>query len=387
MDATSKIAVTWLEAGLLALVVAGGLGIWLGVEKLVDNRASATEPREEPFQLGHGVPAREAELALAKDQIAALQAKWIEQRLELARETASAESLRETFPQLQPWLTANPPPLQLEMAQAWAQTWLDLETSRRLTAQLEVDLAALIDQKAEMTLALASSQPASKDFIRTEARLAACRNQLEATQKKLAEARLEPPRLRARLEAMTNAWPELQMLSPAAPGLVTLPTEVVQSVASAAARRRSAELLIDALHGELQARQTEVTNRMDALLQAQRAASKALKNAKERWTAEKRWNTLGLSCLWLAVSLLALLIISTIVIKASAAHFKRSVAFGGALAVLAVLYAYQMAQVPGAAAVALVLMLVLAAIGSGRRVPATPPAQAPDATPVPKGAP
>ena len=310
---------------------------------------------------------REAELARANGEITALQAKWIEQRLALAQEVASTEALRRMLPELQPWLATNTPPLRLETAQAYAQSWLQFEASRRQTAGLEVSLAALIDQKVEMTLALATNQPATRNSILIEARLNACKSQLEETQKKLAEARLEPPRLRAMLEAMTNTWSELGRLSSSMLSLANLPADLGQRAASSSTRVWSAALLIDALHGELQAGQVKVTNRMDALLQSQRAASRAFKLAKERWAAEKRRNVLGLSCVWLTGFLVVLLILSAIVTTISRAHFRRSVVFGGALAALAVLYAYQMYQMLGGAAMGILLVLVLGAIGSGRR--------------------
>jgi hypothetical protein len=209
MNSTSKVALTWLEVCLIFLVVAIGLGIWACVEKQVDDSASATEPREEEFQVREGVRAAESELAAAKDDVTALRTKLIEQRLEKARETATSESLREAFPQVRELLSTNAS-LQMERVREGAETWSEIEVNRRLLAQLEADLAALIGQNAELNLALAAQTPASKEaelpknYFVTQAQLGTNKIQVEQTQKKLAETRLELSRLRAKFETVTR---------------------------------------------------------------------------------------------------------------------------------------------------------------------------------------
>jgi hypothetical protein len=371
MNSTSKVALTWLEVCLIVLLVAIGLGIWAYVEKQVDDSASATEPREEEFQIREGVRAAESELAAAKDEVTALRTKLMEQWLEKARETATAESLGEAFPQVHKLLTTISS-VQIERVQEGARTWSEIEVNRRFLAQLDADLAALIEQNADLNLALAVQTPpsektaVSKDYLVTQAQLGTNKIQLEQTQKKLAEARLEVPQLRASFDKVIRGWSEGEKFISENPGLVNLPPEVWQNEASIA-KRKASDLFAKALSSELQIRKTEVLNNSRALLAAERAASKALKEATKNWVKQKRWKTLGFSCLWLAVPFLVVLGVREVATKFSAADFNGNVVLGSAMAALAVLYAYQVGQLLCGAAIALVLLLVIATIGSGRR--------------------
>jgi hypothetical protein len=149
-------------------------------------------------------------------------------------------------------------------------------------------------------------------------------------------------------------------------GLINLPPEVWQHETSMVMRKAS-DLFTNAIRSELQIRQQEVFSKSLALVAAERAAGKTLKEATRNWVIEKRLKTLGFSCLWLSVSFLLVIGVRAVAIKFNAADFNGSAVLGSATVVLSVLYAYQVGQMLGAAVIALALVLAIVTIWSSRR--------------------
>jgi hypothetical protein len=132
MPDAKKFAITWIELVLLILTVAAGMGIWIVAKQWVDISEKTNEPLELNYQKEANVLNDQAKLSSAQSEVAALQARLTQERVEQVKKQYLVDSLTEVQKtQKPPTPSAN---AELEKARA------DFEATKGLITRLSTDL-------------------------------------------------------------------------------------------------------------------------------------------------------------------------------------------------------------------------------------------------------
>ena len=95
-----KIAVKWIEALLLILILLAGLGLGTFATFFINAEREIRRPREEEFIRTAQLPNCQTDAATAQAELTSLRAKILDQQVDLAKLSAKLESLRSTYPAL-----------------------------------------------------------------------------------------------------------------------------------------------------------------------------------------------------------------------------------------------------------------------------------------------
>lgn len=162
MTSGRKISVSWIELLLLVLLVFSGMGAWAFTEKEVDSNLKPEEPKEDYFQRQAEVPILEEKLSSARSELAAVQAKLNEQKIDLAQQGFRLAALSAAHPELldstPPSATKTAPP---EMHQAYDKAKIELEAAKNLVNTLNEELVKSIKTVADLSSDLAAAQKLS----------------------------------------------------------------------------------------------------------------------------------------------------------------------------------------------------------------------------------
>jgi hypothetical protein len=162
-----RVAVSRAEVILLLLLLIAGMGLWVWVDREVSALIKYREPREEQLQGKFHVPARQADVLRAQDELKAVQSQLIEARLEQTKQSATVKALAAAHPEL----AQDAPPTSLtETLQSYNQARLKELTANQLVESLAQRFEAL---KAEGESGAAqleeAKHSASKEFHQSQA--------------------------------------------------------------------------------------------------------------------------------------------------------------------------------------------------------------------------
>jgi len=165
-----KIAVKWIEALLLILILLAGLGLGTFATLFINAEREIRRPREEEFIRTAQLPNCQTDAATAQAELTSLRAKILDQKVDLAKLSAKLESLRSTYPALDAPEGA-PPALNLkpEIKTAFTQTQFDIESTKKVLSDLTNRLPEMTANATEKALSLNKAQEAvHKSFDRAQ---------------------------------------------------------------------------------------------------------------------------------------------------------------------------------------------------------------------------
>ena len=146
MPDAKKFAITWIELLLLIVTVAAGMGTWIVAKQVVEIREKTNEPLELNYQKDANVLDVQAKLSAAQSEVAALQARLTQERVEQIKKQHLVDTLTEAQKTDKP-----PAPADLEKARADFEstndfisrlsTALDNKLTASNTAQIELETA------------------------------------------------------------------------------------------------------------------------------------------------------------------------------------------------------------------------------------------------------
>jgi hypothetical protein len=367
---TTRLSLSWLNLFLVLGLVAAWQGIWNVTRKQVEREGRLSEPREDEVQLGHQVPRLQADITRTLSELASIQSKIHEQRLERASVQSALRTLLDAYPAIQSlgvgssdarpeWLMVRP-----EVLQAFAQARLDVDTTSRLVVGLESDLDALITRRADLLTRSRPPEPsktsATRDQWVEQARQEALGEQTEAYRKKLAEARVELVRRRTQVEAMAASDHRLGALPANAAGLLNLPAETVTAFAAWPTRRQTSAALDSALNATAEQLRAEIKRLSEKLIQSQREAGKELELERDNWDFQQRTRILvrAIGPAFLLFGLVVAAHIALMLFSRPLDVPSLLLLYGTAFGALIVLYAYQSFDAAAGAVAVLVLLLL-----------------------------
>jgi hypothetical protein len=356
-------------------VVAAGAGLWITARKNLDIEGRLSEPREDEFQLRQNVPMLQSDLERARSELAAVQVKISEQRLEKATALAAHRTLLDSYPVLAQsgigsidsgpdWLSVRP-----EALHAFARARGELDAAARLAKSVEAELEKL----TERTLDLAEKgQPpdtkaeVSRSRLAEGFRRANLAEQMSSARKALAETHAEIFRRQAQLETTMAADRRLASLSPSAMAVMNLPPEAIAILGSSRIRFKTAEALIASLDANTKKLREQESKLSTDLIKARRQAAHDYERGLETWNEDQRLKALR------DAGPLALLLFIVIGVIYGVLYFRSTawpnivLFYSVALGTLAVLYAYNAFEATGGilAAVAVGVVALFALRGA-----------------------
>jgi hypothetical protein len=159
-----KIAVSWIELTLLALLVVSGMGIGLAVEQAIGQQLRGQEPKADQFQQAEKLPGKQAELLKAQGELKSLQDKLVEQRFELRKQSTRMQTLSAAFPLLAKLAYGAPAPrtgVPREAFNAYQTARMEAQAGERLVKELSTEVDQAIQQVSDRTAALTAAQQAA----------------------------------------------------------------------------------------------------------------------------------------------------------------------------------------------------------------------------------
>lgn len=133
----SKVAISWLEISLIAVLSITGMGTWLFIDQQVEIFFYDEKPDLEQFQHSARLSEKKRELAFSQNELNLNQSKLIEQRIELSSQAAKLKILKEIYPQLVADSSNQASSLPPDILKSYQQAQIDRSTAENLVNVLE----------------------------------------------------------------------------------------------------------------------------------------------------------------------------------------------------------------------------------------------------------
>lgn len=308
---------------------------------------------------------READLALAQAQLTAKQSEVVKQQLRAMELTAKLEALTSTYPQLKDTSPLSTRALSVseEISQTYFNAQLELVAATQFIDALSADLEALSGTVAETSVAVDQAQRATSDTAAAPGiQIDMARKELTGIQDALTQHRLEFYQKTATINVMHTRYPQLLDLSAVVTNDPAIPPGILLTYIDL-------DLQIESVRDRLQSiarAQADLAHRVEhrtaTLVAAQRSAAQAFIRARDSYNREESWRTLGLAALFSLLFLAFALALSLGVLRWKSnlrSTIDLRLVFGGAVALLVILFAYQSFEFIGVAVISTILLIVV----------------------------
>jgi hypothetical protein len=356
-----RLEIMWAELILIALLVLGEMGVWLVVEPRVAARMQGRAPSEVLFQQEVGVPAHEAEVDLAKEELIQVQAALVKERMSVAAQTAQMTMLATHNPQLPALLAAvnKSIPFSQTTAQSFLEAQTKLSVANSLVSTLEKRLNDLVQVSMTLTATLNSLPENTADRMTAQVKLIMAGQELDKVQTELVSQRMEVTHQQASIQALKENYPQLLPLSSGGDddqGISMPLMGVLSHYLELVAQKAQSDEMITALEEQQNLAIQQLEARNTELLQAQTQAKQKLEQAQETYRMALRWSTLLEASRWSLLNLLIVWIFLALIQKLQPypLHPLRITLI--TLALTVILYCYQAFEYLGGAIAGVVLL-------------------------------
>ena len=354
-----RVEIMWVELILIALLVLGVMGVWLVAEPFVTVSMQAQAPSEALSQQEADVPARQAQVALAKDGLTQLQAALVKERMSIAVQTAQMAMLAAQNPQLNA-LVAPPGNIPLDPAtmQSFLAAQTKLSAATTLGRDLEKRLDELINASVTLTASLNSLPESSLQWITAHAHLDLAEQELDRVQAQIVDQRLEVMRQQAFIQTLQENYPQLLAIKKSKDDKdisMSLMGTSYQYLELVAQNIQSREM-VTALEGQQDLAMRQLEEQNTELLQAQAQAKQKLEQAKENYRIVVRGAALLVASILSLTGLLVVGIFLAFTKKLHTYPLRPLVIVLITLALTAVLYSYQAFEYLGGAIAGILLL-------------------------------
>lgn len=163
--ADKTIAIKWIEALLLIVILLVGLGLGTLATSYIQTEREITRPREEAYIRNADLLRRQSESTTSQAELTALHAKITEQEIERAKQSAKLDSFKTTYPALNTPDSADDENLKADVKTAFTQLQLDFDSSGRVLAELKNRLPSVkADAQNKATELNKTQESMRKDF-------------------------------------------------------------------------------------------------------------------------------------------------------------------------------------------------------------------------------
>lgn len=348
MHADKKIAVTWLEVVIVAMLLIGGMGAWKLAEHWVNLDLAPEEPTSEQVELKYTIPELKVDLAAAEARLKALQEQDVQEQVAIIKLDAQVSSWEEQYPALASLPILDAVTVPGEVLKAYVQDSRDAMATQLLIVSLESSLANLITETSSLSTTLSAEINPDLRFG-TQTRLDLLRSLIATTSTELVEANVRSAEQKAVVAATEEAYPELQdlfqSLAPSLSSQTALAEAYIAAINELAARERTLGTLVT----DLGVARDDVLQKTSQLSSAKRNAAVELEAAKEAF----RWGKQLRIFLWTALGIVVLFVLAFLVVRSLRARmqirFPLWLILGTSAVALFILFAFQVADVGGAA--------------------------------------
>ena len=356
----TKLALTWAELILVALLVVGGIGLWSYFAEQVSTDKKAEEPVKEFFTNTTGVVTTKAELAGAQAELTALQEELNKQQASLRQTQAQIASLQAAHPFLESL------PTDLALSPDTFKTYWDAELKvKSVEGQIRVldsQIEQLITQKAELSVAQKQFTDGMQEFAVTGAQLAYSEAQFKALTEKIGELRLTLAEEQASVQALEELFPGLSDYSLANQTSPYPSHTVIQTYLEAFSKESEAKAIIESLEDQVSAKEQEVIAASMAATKEQENAHIDYVKAQEAFLQNKEQTIRRTGLLVIGLYLVLALLTYGMIALLRRSFSTVGTVFVLAIAFLGILIAYQEFQVMGAGVGGLLLFIILLAV-------------------------
>jgi lipopolysaccharide export LptBFGC system permease protein LptF len=163
--ADKKIAIKWIEALLLIVILLVGLGLGTLAASFIESERELRRPREEAYIRNADLLRRQAEATASQAELNTLHSKLTEQEIERAKQSAKLDSFKAIYPALNTPEADDDESLKPEVKTAFAQLQLDFDSSGRVLADLKNRLTSVkADAQNKATQLNETQEAMRKDF-------------------------------------------------------------------------------------------------------------------------------------------------------------------------------------------------------------------------------
>lgn len=347
---------------MVALLVLGGMGIWILVDRFVGRAMQKQAPRQENYEADANIPMLQARLAGLEAEMQAVQNELTTQAMQSLQQANRASLLQSTYPQLVARqaelekLTALPP----EIVSGYVTAVVDATTDRSLVDTLEGELLALMSEKYVLSTTLTTRVSDPAETIQAQTRLGLVDSQIEAVQSELVKQKMELLRQQAKVEASKSLFPELATLFITTTQTTNQsPIQVIGVYLDLMTKQQETQALALSYKARLAEIEQNVAQNTQELEAARRRAQQDFLAAGQVIEDRRRWLTLAWSvaavAAFLLIALPALFLLNREILK----YANPLAVIGSAAAIIAILLAYQAFEMIGAVIVSLLVVVIL----------------------------
>ena len=361
----TKLAITWAELILTALLVVGGIGIWSYVAEQVEIRLKPEEPVEEYLTDTEAVVLAKAELTAAQADLASLQEEIGKQRVSLEQLRAQMGSQQAAHAFL-----ANIPAGDVfspDLFKAYWEAELNAESVNKQIDALGSQIEGLIAQKARLTLDSQQLTEGSREALVAAEQITYTDDQLTASKEKMGSLQLDLVQQRALVSALEELHPGLANFSLSKQTSPYPSSELLGSYFEAVRQDKETETILTSLEGQVSAKQTAFIAATTALTAEQQRAHQAFVIAQNEFLDRKKAEIRQTSAVWILGYLVVTLFLYGLIALLRKSLPSVGTVFLLSAAALLILVAYQEFQIMGGGLVSLgifiLLLIVIAVVG------------------------
>lgn len=367
MKNQNPLDIKWVELLLISLLVLGGMGVWILVERRVAASMQGLAPSEAQSEQDAGVPARKAEVSLVQEEVDQVQAALVKERMAAAEQTAQMQLLAAQFPQIPSIVSSAPggPPLSLETTQSFLQAQTALAAASGMVKGMEARMHTLVAASVTLTTTMRGLTAGALDFRSAQVELEMTQQELGKVQAELVTQDMEVTRQQAAVQALLDSYPQLAAFSAGGnPGqAIAMPlAQALSAYLEADAQQRRSNGMIAALEAQLARARQQLDERGIALYQAQNRARQDFGQNQETFRMATRQAALLQAGLWALLGILAVGLFLQLTKKFHIYPVRPLGIILAAAALTAVLFSYQAFEFLGGAIAGFVL-LVAALLG------------------------
>jgi hypothetical protein len=163
----SKVAISWLEIILVAILVIAAMGIWSFTEQQVNQKLKSQEPSLESFQQAFQLPDLKRRFTLNQDKLVTIKKKLAEQQIELAQQNSKLWAMKAAYPEL----AEKPSELQAvptDIQKAYASLRTERNSTRKLVEKLETKSLTLDSHLTRATEKIFKAQESASEQFETK---------------------------------------------------------------------------------------------------------------------------------------------------------------------------------------------------------------------------
>ncbi len=351
-----KVAITWLEVLLIALLVISGMGIWAVVDPQVRKLSQGWMPQDAVYQAEAGIPEKQSAQGLIEAQLESARAALIAAQGEFQDKAASLDILTRRYPELLD-LPEPTDPMSIPASAVRAYVEAGQAETRVSIELLQAEVGDWINQTAALARSVADLDPDSLDYLRAQAELEVAERQLEAAREALVSQGTDLQNAISRQQSLIRQYPALSQIVPLdgepVPGPIWEQFDLLMS------ERVSADTRLGLLEAELAQLETDRLAAQLDLEAGRQEAARSFSAAQAYFAFLQNLIILGITALLSVLYLLGVAILMITPARAGKLKMNRDLVLWGAALVLLVLVAYQTVGLIGAALAATLAAWVL----------------------------